>query len=219
MTMNGPALPVRADVPAIKLVGTLALAGALAGMLIVTVFQWAQPRILAHQAQVLGEAIREVLHDPDHYQTLFVVDGALTADLAAGQDSTGLDRVYLGFDASGAPTGFAVVGAEPGFQDVIRLIFGYDADKGRLLGMKVLESKETPGLGDRIEKDTTFAAGFTGVLSPIRGVKKGAGTDKEDEIDMITGATISSRAVIGIINHRLEQIGPLLRQYHAGARQ
>jgi len=216
---RGPALPVRADVPAARLVGTLAIAGAMAGMLIVTVFQWAQPRILAHQAQVLGAAIREVLHDPDHYQTLFVIDGALTAELPAGQDSTGLDRVYLGFDASGAPTGFAIVGAEPGFQDVIRLIFGYDAGRHRLLGMKVLENKETPGLGDKIEKDTTFAAGFAGVLSPIRGVKKGAGTDKDDEVDMITGATISSRAVIGIINHRLEQIGPLLEKYHAGVTQ
>jgi len=216
---RGPALSGRADVPALKLVGTLAIAGALAGMLIVTVYQWAQPRILAHQARVLGDAIREVLHDPDHYQTLFVVNGTLTAELPAGQDSTGLDRVYLGFDASGAPSGFAIVGAEPGFQDVIRLIFGYDADKGRLLGMKVLENKETPGLGDKIEKDSTFTGGFAGALSPLRGVKKGAGTGKDDEVDMITGATISSRAVIAIINHRLEQIGPLLGKYHAGVTQ
>jgi len=212
---HGAALPVRKDVPAARLVATLAIAGGLAGMLIVSVFQWAQPRILHHQAEVLRDAITEVLGNPDHYQTLFVIDGRLTPDLAAGADSTDFERVWQGFNAEGRPVGFALLGEEPGFQDVIRLIFGYDADSRQLLGMKVLESKETPGLGDRINKDSSFVGGFAGAAAPIRGVKKNSGTGAPEEVDMITGATISSRAVIGIINHRLEQLGPLIEQYRA----
>jgi len=212
---HGPGLPVQKDVPAVRLVATLALAGALAGLLIVTVFQWAQPRILTHQAEVLRGAVLEVLGSPDHYETLFVVGDELSAGLPANADSSSFDQVFLGYGADGRPVGFAIVGQEPGFQDVIRLIFGYDPASGAILGMKVLESKETPGLGDKIEKDSSFVAGFAGAGTPIEGVKKGAGKGGEREVDMITGATISSRAVIGIINHRLEQIGPMIERYRA----
>ena len=45
------------------------------------------------------------------------------------------------------------------------------------------------------------------------GVKPGAGTGAANEVDMITGATISSRTVIGIINHRLETLGSDLESF------
>ena len=210
---RGPALPVRRDAPATRLVATLAIAGALAGLLIVSVHQWAQPRIVAHQARVLGEAVQEVLRAPASYETLWLVDGQLTATLPAGSDSTAFERVWQGRDAQGAVIGYAIAGAEPGFQDVIRLIFGWDPATDRLLGMKVLENKETPGLGDKIVKDTVFVGGFEGAGAPLVGVKSGAGTGADEEVDMITGATISSRAVIDIINHRIEALGPAIRRF------
>lgn len=208
--------PVQTDVPAFRLIATLAIAGGLAGLLIVSVFQWAQPRILAHQALVLGQAIEEVLSDPARYDTLYIAGDALTKAPPEGDDPASLEKVYLGYDGDGNPVGYAVEGAEPGFQDVITLLFGYDAANNRLLGMTVMEAKETPGLGDKIIKDSVFVSGFTGPSTPIVGVKVGAGKGAPDEVDMITGATISSRAVIKIINDRLEQIGPLLRAYHPG---
>ena len=110
-----------------------------------------------------------MLHQPERYDRLFVHDGRITAELPAGVDSTGVERVYLGFDGS-EPVGFAIVTAKAGFQDVIRLIFGYDPRTRELLGMKVLESKETPGLGDKIEKDSAFVAEFRGVVTPLAGV-------------------------------------------------
>src|SRR5690606_21013167 len=105
------------------------------------------------------------------YDALFVHDGGITATLPAATDSTGVERVYLGYDAAGEPVGFAVVASKAGFQDQIRVIFGYDPRTGALLGMKVLESKETPGLGDKIEKDSSFVAEFIGVHTPLLGVK------------------------------------------------
>ena len=43
--------------------------------------------------------------------------------------------VWLGRDENGVPVGVAAVAAESGFQDVIRLIFGYDPGSGTVLGM------------------------------------------------------------------------------------
>jgi electron transport complex protein RnfG len=197
--------------------GTLGVAGALAGLLLVLVNQWTEPRIEAHRAAVLQAAIHEVLGGPDRYETWFVVDGGLTAQLPAGGDSASFEQVYVGYDAAGAPLGLAIPGGKPGFQDVIRLIFGFDPGTGAVLGMKVLESKETPGLGDKIEKDSTFVGAFVGALAPILGLKAGSGTGDPHEIDMITGATISSRTVIAIINERLDELEAPLRTYEESA--
>jgi electron transport complex protein RnfG len=214
---GAPPPPETRDPPASHLLGTLGVAGALAGLLLVLVNQWTEPRILAHRAAVLEAAIQEVLGGPDHYETLFVVDGQLTADLPVGADSADLDQVYVGFDAGGATLGLAIPGGKPGFQDVIRLIFGFDPTDGRVLGMKVLESKETPGLGDKIEKDSSFVGAFAGALTPLLGLKAGRGTGDPHEIDMITGATISSRTVIAIINERLDELAAPLQAFAGSA--
>lgn len=202
--------PTRPPTSAGRLVATLSVAGALAGLVIVLVHQWSQPRIQAHQARVLAEAIQEVLGAPERTETLFLHDGTFSAD-APPADTASLDRIYAGYGGDGSLVGVAAVAGEPGFQDIIRLIFGYDPTTGQVLGMKVLESKETPGLGDKIEKDSSFVAEFSPVDVPLVGVKSGAGTGAPGEVDMITGATISSRAIIDIINHRLEALEAPLR--------
>ncbi len=209
------AQPEVEDVPSWRLITTLSVAGALAGLLIVGVFQWAQPRILEHRARVLTEAIQEVLAAPDRVQTLYVHEAGLSQEPPAGVDTAQADRVFLGYDDGGEPVGFAITAAKAGFQDVIQLIFGYDPRSDQVLGMRVLESKETPGLGDKIYKDSSFVAEFDGVGAPIEGVKEeGAGSN---QVDMITGATISSRTVIDAINARVDQLEPVLQTYLEGS--
>jgi len=193
-----------------RLIATLATAGALAGLVIVLVFGWANPKIQEYRAKVLREAIQEVLNGPETVQTWYLVDGSLSETPPPGADTITAEKVHLGLDAEGEPVGYAITGAEPGFQDVILVIFGYDPGADRVLAMKVLESKETPGLGDKIFKDTAFVAGFRDAEAPLAGVKKNAGSGADNEVDMITGATISSRTVIGIINHRIEALDPVL---------
>ena len=79
------------------------------------------------------------------------------------------------------------------------------------MGMKVLDSKETPGLGDKIFKDMAFVDQFFAKPdTPLVAVKPGAGKGRPGEIDTITGATISSKVVIDIINHGLEEWKPLI---------
>jgi electron transport complex protein RnfG len=201
-----------------RLIGTLTVAGALAGVLLVSVYGWAAPRIARHQEAALDAAVREVLAAPARYQTLWIVGDAVVDELPAGTDSAAAERVFLGFDAQDRPVGWAILGAQPGFADVVRLIFGYDAASNTLLGMRVVENRETPGLGDRIVKDSAFVAGFDGAATPLVGVKAGAGTGADVEVDMITGATISSRVVIAIINERIAALDPLLDAYVASAR-
>jgi electron transport complex protein RnfG len=216
---SGPAGPPgpgeEEEVSSVRLVLTLALAGAVAGALLVFVFLWSQPQIQAYDAMVLREAVTEVLHGPDHFESVFLHDGTLmtAASLPQGVDTLELDRVFLGYDQAGEPVGFALQAEGFGFQDLITLIFGYDPGTGEVLGMKVLKHLETPGLGDKIVKDSVFVRGFEGAEAPIQGVKPDRNTGDPHQVDMITGATISSSAVIRIINERLAEVGGLLDAY------
>jgi electron transport complex protein RnfG len=202
-----PEAPAKTGSSTRQLIQTLGGLGLLAGLIIVVAYTATKPRIDANRARVLAAAIDEVLGAPARYDTLYLVGDSLVA--APQGDRSNLEAVYLGYRADSSIIGFAVVGEEPGFSDVIRLIFGYDPRDSRLLGMTVLEEKETPGLGSRIETDSSFNGGFAKAMSPIKGVKKGQGKEPND-VDMITGATISSRAVIRAINKTLERLGPAL---------
>ena len=201
------------EVPSWKLLTMMTIAGAIAGLLIVSSYQLTLPRIEEHKSELLREAVHEVLKAPRSFDTLYLHAGALTKALPNGTSSKGLDRIYVGYDAAGKRIGFAVSATENGFQDPITLMFGYDAAQHRLIAMKVLSNKETPGLGDKIEKDTAFVNDFLGVATPITGVKKGALGTQPSDVVMITGATISSRAVIRIINNAIARWQPLMDAY------
>jgi electron transport complex protein RnfG len=214
-----PAAAPGHQVAASRLLRTLAVSGAVAGLLIVVVYGWASPIIEHNKALALQAAIRQVLKQPATCDTLYLVDGRLVADPPAGTDLKRVERVYLGYDEAHLPVGFAIAAGEPGFSDVIRVIFGYDPATKRLLGMKVLESKETPGLGDKIEKDSSFVRQFRSALAPLVGVKpERHDRENQHQVDMITGATISSRAVIRIINNALARLTPALEGYSAEAK-
>jgi Na+-translocating ferredoxin:NAD+ oxidoreductase subunit G len=210
--MSATPLPVL-EVPQTKswrLVATLAGAGAIAGLLLVLTFQYTYPTVQQYRGAVLREAIAEVLHQPAKADTLFLVNGALAATVPAGQDAKKLERIYRGYDAAGKPTGYAIGASEAGFADQIVVLFGYDAAQQKLLGLKILSHKETPGLGDKILKPS-FVDQFTGLVAPLVGVKEQKAGPSN--VLMITGATISSRTIIREINNAVARWTPLVAQF------
>lgn len=213
MGMTSAPRVVTKEVPSWRLVAMMTAAGALAGLLIVTAFQLTLPRIQRHQGEVMQAAIQEVLKSPARFDTLYLQNGALVRKLPAGVSQKGIERIYLGYDKNGKRIGFAVSAAENGFQDLVTLMFGYDAAQHRLIAMKVIANKETPGLGNKIESDQNFVNGFADAAAPIKGVKAGSAKGGDNDVAMITGATISSRAVIRIINNAIARWQPLMDAY------
>lgn len=198
-----------------KLIAILGGAGALAGLFIVLAFIATKPRIEQHRASVLRAAITEVLRDPAGADTLFLVDGALAAQAPAAAKPGTVERIYRGHDAEGRTTGYALVASEAGFADQIVLMFGWNPGNGELSGIRVLSSKETPGLGDKIEKPS-FTTQFRDAVTPLLGVKDQASKGgNASAIVMITGATISSRTVIKEINNAVARWKPLIAAWEA----
>lgn len=96
-------------------------------------------------------------------------------------------------------SGWVVKASGQGYADKIELLIGLDKTMESITGLFVLEQKETPGLGSKISQ-WDFRKQFVSkkTKSPIIPTKTGASAS--NEIDAITGATISSRSVCSIVN-------------------
>lgn len=192
---------------------TLGGSGAIVGLAIVLIYLWTQPSIAHHKAGVLREAIAEVLHEPARCDTLFLVKGVLTDQRPPDDADAPAERVFAGYGADGAPVGYAIAATEVGFSDPIEMLFGYEPKTHALLGLKILVSKETPGIADKIERPV-FLEQFTRLTAPLVGTKR-ATSGNSSEVVMISGATISSRAVIRGISKAIDRWQPMLDAYAA----
>lgn len=194
----------------LRLVLSLAVAGLCSGFVLVGVYKGTLPTIQRNRAEAIQKAIFNVVPGTVSTGALRVENGGLVP-FEGNIGATEERLVYTGLAEDGSLVGFAIPGAGPGFMDTISLLYGFDPDERVITGMEVLESKETPGLGDKIMKDDAFLANFEAlaVEGGIKGVKKGTKANP-NEVDCITGATISSKAVISILNRSNEETLPLL---------
>lgn len=189
---------------ATRMIATLVVVSLFAGGTLAFIYRWAKPQIEAHERELLRQAIFNVLPETKSYKF-------------SEKDGVG---IYQCEDASGNLVGYAFVAEGGGYQDKIRIMVGLKTDLETLGGIEILYSRETPGLGGKIASEdvlqpvgTTFAEQFKGllVLPPIEYVK-GEKPTSPNEIQAITGATISSRSVVKIINEMVAKITGILRE-------
>ena len=101
--------------------------------------------------------------------------------------------------------GWVIKAGGQGYADKIEILIGLDPGENIITGLFVLEQKETPGLGNKIifpEWRNQFIQKKTSM--PLV-VAKG-NTQAPNAIDAVTGATISSRSVTGIVNRTIEDV-------------
>jgi len=182
----------------LRLIVTLGVAGLVSGLCLVGAYIYTDPLIKASKARALEAAIYEVLPGCTKFD-VYELKGDHLEKARAGA-GTEL-RVFLGYDKGGAEIGYAIQSQVAGFQDVVAGIFGYVPSSKTIIGFKVLESKETPGLGDKIIKDARFLENFKQLaVEPEIVLVKHGEKQQPNEVDAITGATISSRAVVSLLN-------------------
>ena len=124
----------------------------------------------------------------------------------------GKDGVYRGTDSNGG-TVYAAIGSAQGYSSKVVVLVGFKPDKTTVQGIRVIEQQETPGLGANIQKESTsktlwtvlgLAKESSEIPLSFQGQFAGKTTDslqlvkipQPDKITAITGATISSAAVM-----------------------
>lgn len=212
-------LPMPKQTSSAYMIFVMTAVATLCGILIVSVYQLTAPAIARNQAQIIEESVFEVLPGATK-QVAFAVDTAGGTVSVDGDGQTGLPKIYAGYDDSGALVGIAVEASGRGYQDIIRVLYSYSPDCACINGFKVLDHKETPGLGDKIMTDPDFQKNFEKLdasLDPatqepaheIATVKHGTKSDPW-QIDAISGATISSKAIGRIMQASTKEMIPVI---------
>ena len=102
-------------------------------------------------------------------------------------------------------TGWVIKAGGQGYADKIEILIGLDPDVNTITGLFVLEQKETPGLGNKIVfprwRNQFIRKKTNTPLVVAKGNIQGPNT-----IDAVTGATISSRSVTGIVNRTIDDV-------------
>ena len=194
--------------------------GVVCGLLIVGVFQATRPIIERNKAEALRSAIFHVLPDATHEHDVSL--RRVRRFLGRRRRERREPQVYAGYDDDHQLVGLAVEAQGMGYQDVIRLIYGYSFVDEAIIGIQVLDSKETPGLGDKIETDPEFLANFerldvslerTHQRWPKPSCRSSHGNKTHPwEVDGITGATISSKAIASILDGSAQYWVPRIRR-------
>ncbi|MDI6641753.1 MAG: FMN-binding protein [Elusimicrobiota bacterium] len=98
-----------------------------------------------------------------------------------------------GYNDKSELVGKIVSSEKRGYSSKIKILIGLDI-QNKITGIKIIDQNETPGLGDQIKK-TTFLKQFIG-KNKLQIAK----------IDTVTGATISSKALIEAVREGVEKI-------------
>lgn len=151
--------------------------------------------------------------------TEFETPQDLDALLEGGQaaiDSVGLtgctvsDILYAN-DANGERIGYVVAAVSPnGYGGDISVAVGIDAKTSTITGFSVLSNSETAGLGARCTEDE-FVSQFAGKDATSIEYVKGGGA-AGNQIDAISGATVTTNAVTEAVNSALAVYGNVLKE-------
>ena len=178
----------------LKNAGILLAITVIAGFILGAVYQITKGPIAEAEAAAAMEAYKEVFADAADFTEIEVNADALTTGGITGSD---IDKVMEAKGADGSVLGYVfVITNHEGYAGDIQLTLGVSRD-GTTNGISILAISETPGLGMEAEN----------VLKPQFAGKKAAqfqytktGAVSEDQIDAISGATITTNAVTNGVN-------------------
>jgi electron transport complex protein RnfG len=168
---------------------TLTVIGICSGGLLSEVSNWATPKIEKNQKAETEKAIFVVQPDGKSYEIV----------------NNNKIEIYKVFDSFKNLIGFSIVNSGNGFQGKIKIMTGVNIELNKITSIEILEQIETPGLGTKIT-EKPFINQFNELnTSPNIIWVKGKLPEQSNEIQTITGATISSKSVVEIINDGIEK--------------
>lgn len=162
--------------PIIVLVTVCVVASVLLGF----VHQLTEPLAQAHADQKAQEAYEQLMPEAVSFEDVHC-------------DADGCVAALRAFDASGSVVGTIVVAQSKGYGGQVPVAVGFGTD-GVVRSILAMSNGETPGLGTRIAEESYIGqyVGFTAEQ-----------VDAAD-IDLISGATISSKAALAAFNVAVE---------------
>ena len=209
---------IQPSTPSAAMIRTLGLVATICGVLIVTAYEGTLDAVNANKKIALERAVFKVI--PGAAKVDEYVATAAGIQPAAAAAPEGAVKFYAAYDQAGALKGIAAEGAAKGYADTVRVMYAYDPARQAITGLGVVSMRETPGIGDKIYTDQAFLKNFEALdvklsadlkalANAVKVVKHGT-KQNAWEIDAISGATVTSKAVGKGINESARKLLPLL---------
>lgn len=174
----------------LKMIFPLIVIAAISGGIIAIVYSLTEGQIEQQKKQQIEQGIFSIMPEIKYIE----------------ETTVGAEILYKCRDQNKEDIAIAFTAEGPGYQDVIKVLAVVSNDLSSIKGIEILENVETPGLGAKITT-TEFKEQFKNTSSSLKLSKeisqKGA---NETTVQAITGATISSNAVIDIINSKIAEL-------------
>jgi len=177
----------------LKIIGVLTGVCMLCGFVLAFVFSSAKDRIEQNQKDYIRRAIYNLAPQAESVK----------------EEQKKDSLVYFLSDSSGNDLGYAFLCEGLGYQGPIKILFAADKKLKTILGIEIIESNETPGLGAKIN-EPEFKIMFSGVPVSRRLEVVKTAAEKKNEIQAITSATVSSKAVVRIVNAGIDKLKEVL---------
>ena len=143
----------------------------------------------------LDAAKKSVLPVAESFQEL-----EIPADLAkASEGLSTIQQAWVAKDSKGTIVGLVVSAASKGYAGPVGFTVGLDAT-GKVAGVKAGAHKETPGLGDKVLVATSKVMKQLATLAPTGPLKTVKAPPAANEVDAISGSTITSRAAVRAVS-------------------
>ena len=185
----------------------LIVASFLFGLLIAVTNAGLSPRIEQNKINKRNRLIGAMLPDARNFAAL---DTQFEIALNGGRKEK--VEVFKAQSESGQCVGWSFNASGSGFADKIELVVAVDAKFEKVAGFDVLSSSETPGFGDQIKGDY-YRSQFRGApAEQFKLVSIGEPKKIDSQIVGITGATVSSTAVVDILNTFLSGIKAQMKE-------
>ena len=156
-------------------------------------------RINANNANKVTDKLKSLIPDADEFSK----QESITIK---SQQQSNVDVEIYKAVSDGPCQGSASKDFGAGVADKITLIVVVDKSFEKIVGFSVLASNETPGFGDRIS-NSFYRDQFAGApTEKLNLVKVGDADEIDSDIVAISGATVSSQAVVDIINNTMLQL-------------
>jgi len=170
------------------------------GLLIAIASAAWSPRIEQNKIDKLNRLMSSILTEAKQFELVTELE------IKSAKGKKVKTSIYKALSDEGGCVGWSFNAAGSGFADKIELVVAVDKDFERIAGFDCLASNETPGFGDRI-KLPNWRSQFAGVpAEELLLVKTGDAERIDSEIVAISGATVSSEAVVKIINNSITQV-------------
>lgn len=155
----------------VKPVLILALVAVIAGASLSFVYDITEEKIREHQIEKVKDSLVDLFGNSD-FEKLSNVEITGVTDSYLSKD-----KAYLAYLSEGQ-----------GYADKINILVGVDLKSETLVGIRIIDIKDTPGIGSKVT-ELPFLKTFEAVS-----------IEKSGNIDTISGATISSKAVINAVS-------------------